>query len=294
MPTPHAHRPVPLGDTQPFTPSARRPLRVRARSLAADSHLEPHRHDWAQLAYCAAGILQVMVTGSARTTSFIVPPSRGVWIAPGQLHAITVLEAAELRTLYLHASVVPQDWDSARAIRITPLVRELIEALEPLNSSELHPAQPSRREKLLAQLLGDEIAQADSLALGVVLPPADGADKRLHSLCQRVLQHPGERTTLAQLARLVGASERTLARLFRQQLGLGYQQWRQQVALAHALPLIHLGQNISAVAAACGYSSDSAFTAMFTAALGQPPSHFRGARSGTPAARLRAPGAAAP
>ena len=47
-------------------------------------------------------------------------------------------------------------------------------------------------------------------------------------------------------------------------------------------------------AAACGYSSDSAFTAMFTAALGQPPSHFRGARSGTPAARLRAPGAAAP
>ena len=50
---------TPLGDTAPFTPSVQRPVRIRARTLPADSHFEPHHHAWAQLAYCATGIVQV-------------------------------------------------------------------------------------------------------------------------------------------------------------------------------------------------------------------------------------------
>ena len=66
-----------------------------------------------------------------------------------------------------------------------------------------------------------------------------------------------------------------MARLFREELGMSYPQWRQQVVLAHALPLLARGLPISQVAAASGYASDSAFTAMFKAAMGQPPSAFR-------------------
>jgi AraC-like DNA-binding protein len=94
-----------------------------------------------------------------------------------------------------------------------------------------------------------------------------------------VLRAPAERATLAQWAAEVGASERTMARLFREQLGTSYQQWRQQVVLAHALPLLARGMPVSQVAAAAGYASESAFTAMFRAAMGQPPSSFHG-RSG--------------
>src|SRR4051812_11820497 len=53
------HRPTPVGDTDPFRPSRGRPVRVRSRDLPADSHFDPHRHAWAQLAYCASGVLQV-------------------------------------------------------------------------------------------------------------------------------------------------------------------------------------------------------------------------------------------
>ena len=69
-----------------------------------------------------------------------------------------------------------------------------------------------------------------------------------------------------------------MARLFREQLGTSYQQWRQQAVLAHALPLLARGVPVSHVAAASGYASDSAFTAMFKAAMGQPPSQFQGGR----------------
>jgi transcriptional regulator GlxA family with amidase domain len=37
------------------------------------------------------------------------------------------------------------------------------------------------------------------------------------------------------------ASERTVARLFREELGTSYQQWRQQAILAHALPMLARG-----------------------------------------------------
>ena len=67
--------------------------------MSADTHFEPHRHPWAQLAYCATGIVQVTAaqhTGDlddADEVTYILPPSRAVWIAPGAKHHINVLEA---------------------------------------------------------------------------------------------------------------------------------------------------------------------------------------------------------
>jgi AraC-like DNA-binding protein len=41
------------------------------------------------------------------------------------------------------------------------------------------------------------------------------------------------------------------------------------------LPMLYRGVPVAQVAAASGYASDSAFTAMFKEAMGQPPSAFR-------------------
>ncbi len=261
---------TPLGDTDPFTPSPQRPVRVRSRTMAADTHLEPHRHAWAQLACCATGIMQVTAAAPEEVT-YIVPPSRAVWIMPGALHAITVLEAAELRTLYIDASATPQGWHGCRVIVVSALLRELIHALDAPAGRPLAPS----REALLTGLALDEIAHADTQALGIPLPHAQTGDKRLRALCEAVLREPNERATLAEWASGIGASERTVARLFREELGTSYQQWRQQVILAHALPMLARRTPVAQVAAASGYASDSAFSAMFKAAMGQPPSHFQ-------------------
>jgi AraC-like DNA-binding protein len=271
MPRSPALHPVPVGNVDAYVPTRQRPVRLRARSMRADSHFDPHDHPWAQLAYCATGMLRVTVAAPGEVT-FIVPPSRAVWIAPGARHAVHVLEAAQFRTLYIDASAVPAGWDGCRVIMVSPLLRELIHALDSA------PARPlgRGRETLLCTLVLEEIAGADTQVLGVPMPPADGGDKRLRALCEAVLHSPAQRATLAGWAAEVGASERTMARLFREQLGLSYQQWRQQAILAHALPLLSRGLPVSHVAAASGYASDSAFTAMFKAAMGQPPSQFRG------------------
>jgi AraC-like DNA-binding protein/quercetin dioxygenase-like cupin family protein len=263
---------MPLGDTDPFQPDRARPVRVRSRSMTADAHFDPHRHPWAQLAYCATGIVQVSAAGpdgASGDVTYIVPPSRAVWIAPGALHSVHVLEDAQFRTLYIDASVTPAGWTGCRVLVVSPLLRELVPALDAADLGEA-------RESLLTALLLDELRQAATQELGVPLPPAGTGDKRLRALCEAVLRAPAERATLAQWAADFGASERTMARLFRDQLGTSYQQWRQQAVLAHALPLLARGMPVSHVAAVSGYASDSAFTAMFKAAMGQPPSQFQG------------------
>lgn len=255
-------KPQPVGDTDLVAPSPERPVRSRARSLAVDAHFEPHHHPWAQLACCASGLIQVTVADGGTQTTFILPPSRAVWIPPGARHAVTVLEATELRTVYLAPTVTPPDWWGCRVLVVTNLLRELIHALE--------ASQPGARDNALMSLTLDELTHANTQALGVPLPQ----DKRLRALCEAVLRAPGKRATLSQWAADVGASERTVARLFRTELCTSYPQWRQQAILAHALPMLARGTPVSRVASASGYASDSAFSAMFKSAMGQSPSHF--------------------
>ncbi len=258
---------VPYDSAVRRAPTAERPVRGRARTLALNAHVEPHRHAWSQFTYCASGLLQVTVTQGGVQTTFIVPPSRAVWIPPEVEHNVIVLEAAELRNVDLYASATPANWTECRVLVVSQLLRELIHALEDA------PAGP--RDDAMMTLTLDEIVNATTHALGVPMPHAVHGDKRLRSLCEAVLRDPAEKTQLSDWVSDIGASERTVARLFRDELGTNFQKWRQQAILAHALPLLAKGLPISHVAAASGYASDSAFSAMFKLAMGYSPSHFQ-------------------
>jgi AraC-like DNA-binding protein len=274
-------RPLPLGDTDPFRPSPERPVRCRARWLDGDNQVEPHHHAWAQLACCASGLLRVAVevppdAASGQPgfeTTTIVPPWRAVWIPPGARHTVTILEDAQLLTLYVDASVVPPRGVRSRVIVVSPLLRELALAMD-----QPHLQQDDASQRAVSALVMAEIDHAATQPLGVPLPSPSQGDRRLRTLCEAVLQDPARHATLAGWAAQSGASERTLARLFRRELGMGFQRWRQQVLLAHALPMLARGVSVGRVAQASGYASESAFSAMFKSAMGQAPTRLSAGR----------------
>jgi len=233
-----------------------------------DAHIVPHHHAWSQFTYCASGLMQVTVTQGEVQTTFIVPPSRAVWIPPYVQHTVVVLETAELRTVDLDPCVTPSGWTDCRVLMVSKLLRELVHALE--------DSVPGPRDDALMALSVDEMTHATTHALGVPMPHPEHGDKRLRALCEAVLRDPAEKSQLSEWVAQVGASERTVARLFREELGTSYQQWRLQAVLAHALPQLARGVPIAQVAAASGYASDSAFSAMFKQAMGKAPSHFQG------------------
>ena len=270
-----ARRAVPVGDLDPVRPTPDRPVRCRARAMGHDTQFEPHHHPWGQLTYCASGLLQVTVaqpvsgTAPGTETTTIVPPSRAVWIPPQARHAVSMLEASQLNTLYIDPSVVVPAWHQSRVLVVSPLLRQLI-----LGMDLPHHSGDRAHQGAFSTLVLAELAHAPTQPLGVPMPDPQRGDRRLRALCEAVLNAPAQHATLAEWAAHAGASERTLARLFRDELGTGFQRWRQQVVLAHALPMLARGTPVSQVAAASGYASDSAFSAMFRTALGQPPSRF--------------------
>ncbi len=275
--TPRPRRSLPTGDTDPYRPTPDRPVRCRARHLDGDNQFEPHHHAWGQLAYCASGLMQVTVLQAPETTT-IVPPSRAVWIPPGARHAVTIVEAAQLLTLYIDASAVPAHWTHSRVMVVSPLLRELVHALD-------RPQPPAAdAERALLTLLFHEMEHADTQPLGVPMPSATSGDRRLRNLCEAVVQAPAQHATLAAWSVQAGASERTLARLFREELGTSFQRWRQQVVLAHAMPMLARGVSVGRVAQASGYASESAFSAMFKSAMGLPPTRLLARRRTRPQA----------
>ncbi|MGE3620830.1 MAG: helix-turn-helix transcriptional regulator, partial [Acidimicrobiia bacterium] len=102
--------------------------------------------------------------------------------------------------------------------------------------------------------------------------PGDG---RLRAVTDLLHHDPADDRGLAQLGRAVGASERTLSRLFQAELGMGFRQWRTQLRLHHALVHLAAGDSITRTAAACGWSNPSTFIEAFSAALGQTPGRYR-------------------
>jgi AraC-like DNA-binding protein len=250
-----------------YAPDALRPLRAKEHFLKADTLVDLHKHPWPQLTFSTRGVIRL----STEDGSYIVPPSRALWVPADMAHSVTLIEDAELRTVYLHSWLGPA-WEKCEVLEISPLLRALMLALD-TTPDGLPPADPhaAQRERWIAPLLVDELERATQIRIDVPLP----SDKRLRLLCEALLRNPANRATLAERAEAIGASERTVARLFRDQLGMSWQQWRQQAVLAHALPLLARGMAVSQVASASGYATDSAFCAMFKAATGQSPTAFQ-------------------
>lgn len=119
-------------------------------------------------------------------------------------------------------------------------------------------------------LLVEDIRDAPSLPLGLPLPD----ERRLHALRIALMDAPGSENTLEDWAPIVGASPRTLARLFQTELQTSFGEWRRQLRLERAINLIGRGVPMAEVAAEVGYANAPAFSTMFRNALGFSPSQL--------------------
>jgi len=265
---------------QLFRPDAQRPLRGKLHHLNADTQVVPHHHAWGQVALSTTGVVRLTVDRG----TYIVPPSRALWVPPGVEHAVTVVEDAELLTLYLHqprgrcgpgvARSDEAEWRQCRVLEVSALLRALALELDmrPDGSQPPPDAAGLQRERRLSALILDELRRARPVPLGVDLP----SDKRLRALCEAVLDDPTRHATLDGWARDSGASPRTVARLFRSELGTSFVQWRHQVLLARAVALAARKVPMANIASELGYASPSAFSAMVRRSVGAPPRTFFG------------------
>lgn len=251
-------------------PSPDEPVTVHWRRPEANTTVPTHRHPWAQIAYPFSGSIRVL----ASQTMWVVPSRRAVWIPPDVEHEVTMLGEVELRTIYIAPEVACTSFNGCSVFDVSDLLRALFEALGTTVGARTTYAEERRRQ--ITQLILTELSQAPLLSLGLPMP----TDRRLQALCEALARQPGTQATLGDWALQVGASERTIARLFREELKMGFAEWRQQLRLSIAIDMMGRGEPLHRVAAELGYANLASFTVMFKQALGVPPSRFHRSRAG--------------
>lgn len=236
-----------------------RPVHGRMFDIPPGYRVEMHTHEWVQFTYASAGIMQVLTDDH----SYLLPPQCGMWIPAGVRHTVYSEQALAFRSLYLTDAILQGYRRDCAVVQVTPLVRELIGKASGF-ANDYPEEGPQAR---LLQVLVDELRELADAPFSLPLP----SDPRLRRITDALQATPEDGRTIEEWASQVGASRRTLARLFQAQTQLSFQTWRQRLRLLTALPLLAQGSSVTAVANELGYDSVSAFIALFQRHYGTTP-----------------------
>ncbi|GIH11925.1 AraC family transcriptional regulator [Rugosimonospora africana] len=240
-------------------PKASAAILVKTRGLAPGNRIDRHTHGEHQLAWARSGVLSV----AAEAGTWVLPPTRALWIPAGVPHEVMASGRATMRSLYLRPESCPVTWPAPQPLSAGPLLAGLIDHLADTN---LNPQRRARAEAVLI----DVLEPVNRATIDAPMP----TDERARDVARALRADPTDARSLAQWGSHVGASARTLARAFRADTGIPFGRWRTAVRLQAALPHLAAGESVARVARRVGYGTPSAFVAAFHRETGLTPGGY--------------------
>lgn len=221
-----------------------------------------HHHPPIQFLYASEGVMTVTTPQGI----WVVPPFRGVWIPSETKHQIFAPGHLSLRSLYIRPEAIRDLPTQCCVVSVPPLLRELILHAAEFPIDYLHN---SPEERVMDVIL-DMIQTLDTAPLQLPVPQ----DERLLKITAHIIQNPESKRRLDEWGDIIGATSRTLTRLFHKETGMSFTQWRQQARLLEALRQLACQESVTSVAMNLGYDSVSAFVSMFRKNLGSTPGQY--------------------
>ena len=218
--------------------------------------------DWDRLLYASRGAMRVGTTRG----EWLVPPHRALWVPAGVSHRVEMRGPVSMRSLFFRPHLSGHLPRECRVMNVLPLLRELI--LHVSKRAVVDPHLVSERHAI--GLLLDQLGAIEIVPLQLPLP----LDARISKAASLLSTPAGMRRPLTSIGRAVGASARTLQRLFAAETGLTFEKWRQRARLIRSVELLSEGRKVTRVALEVGYDSPSAFIAMFKKTLGTTPLRY--------------------
>ena len=247
-----------------------RPIETAERALIGFAEDYPaglktgmHSHPRGQLLYAVSGIMRIATEGA----NYVVPPSAALLLPADKPHDIEMDGPVKMRALFLRKSAAAKIGERTAVYAVTPLLRELIVAA----CAEPWDWDLDGRGHHIAALALDEIEASTVLPMAVVKP----VDPRLRRVTEALAQTPTDDRSLEDWADIVGATSRTLMRLFRSETGMSFRQWRRHLRLTEAFTALVTGASPTQAAAVAGFSSVPAFGAAFLEVFGLTPGQAR-------------------
>ncbi len=223
-----------------------------------------HAHGSDQLIYAVRGLMEV----HSQQSVWLIPPTFALWIPAGIQHRILMPAAVSMLTLYLRQGIATRGEANCAVLSVCPLLRELI--LETVKVGELRSRTADHCA--LRDLTALSISRATSIPTRIRMP----RDPRAFGVATKLLDRLTETPSLQIVCKDVGVSTRTMQRLFKNEVGVDADSWRQQARLTRAIEYLVAGKSVKQVAFAVGYSQPSAFVAAFRRVFGNTPRAWLG------------------
>ena len=217
-----------------------------------------HHHSMGQLLFTQIGCVSISLHGQR----CMLPPGRVVWIPPYTAHRAEMKGVVGYRSIYLNADAFPTLPRNVAVFETTELLRA---AMERVARAAFDTDWKSGKSAAILTVCLNEIDSAQQAPTVLQWP----VDSRLR--CALTDDLP---PALNVLAKGVGASEKTIGRIFLRETGLSYRQWRQQWRLLKSIELLTKYPMLTPVTQALGFSSDSAFIAFFRKMTGHAPKQY--------------------
>ncbi|MGF1704406.1 AraC family transcriptional regulator [Enterovibrio baiacu] len=220
-----------------------------------------HHHAKPQLLFASSGCMSIMLNG----VWCVVPPARAAWIPAGTDHCAEMRNVEAYRSLYFHRDVAAMMPSEIKIISVNGLMRELIERM-----AYWEWEMPMQAQKPAFSLFCEELKSAKEEKFSLILP----TDRRIARWLEGVLEGEHLPAPLNEMALGIGASAKTISRIFTRETGMPYQSWRQQWRLQASVERLSQGDSVSDVASGLHFSSDSAFISFFRKMTGSTPGRY--------------------
>ena len=235
----------------------------RYDEFGADAYAETHSHSWGHLNYASHGTLAMRCDGQ----DVVAPPQYGIWVPPRMPHSCPLRHAVVYRAFYVAPPLCDELPHALAVLRIGPIVKSI---LGDFAARGVRQPQTPQQERL-ARVMVDQLAASPSRPH--YLPAAQ--HPALSQLLDDLQGRPDDHRSAADLAASIHMTERTLARHCQRELGMSLGEWRQRLRYLQAVDRLEAGMSVNDIAFDLGYSTASAFIAMFQRVTGMAPEQFR-------------------
>ncbi|AKJ43312.1 AraC family transcriptional regulator [Pragia fontium] len=238
-------------------------LFFRCENVNSNTEFGPHLHDWGQVICVKSGVFALNIGGQR----FLAPSGFAIWIPVGMEHSSYNRKPTRFRSINIDARFCGLMPLEPCVLNMDAVCSAIVESC--FERDIMVPQTPADRR--LCRVLIDQLSVAP--VQHTYLPGSD--DKFLAPILQALEANPSDNTSLADWAKRVYTTERTLARRCSQELGMSFGEWRQRLRFLYGISLLEQGKTVQDVALEVGYSSASAFIAMFQHIAGTTPERYR-------------------
>ncbi|WP_321906895.1 AraC family transcriptional regulator [Paraburkholderia tropica] len=225
-----------------------------------------HDHPRGRLIHSIEGTIDVLCDGKI----WVLPPYRALWIPSQIRHELSTRSPARMRSLDIGPPLVDRLPALPLAINVGAMLQALIYRAVELGAGY----REDQHALALLSAIPEEVNRSPRERIALSFP----TDRRIARICRSLLDAEGLKRSLQSWAEEVGASTRTLERLFTAETGLTFIEWRQAALMQIAVTKLASRKSIRDVCDELGVQSTSAFHRGFRKHFGMPPGEYLQAR----------------